>query len=373
MFGLEVGPAIDREYRRTMNVLAISVALSLGALAPVDQNVQAALAATGGPGAAVAIVQSGRIVYDRGFGRRSLDGPRVTAATRFEIGSLTKQFTAVAVLQLRARHKLSLNDPISRFLPAFPHARDITVLELLQQTTGLPDFMAMNHFVRLSQTSAGGFDRIARLASGPLHFAPGSKWEYSNTNYIVLGRLVEVVSHEPYVTYVKAHILEPAQMSETSTVSSETSTAQMATGYWRGLAGKGPLTPAPRVRESWSWSAGDLISTARDIARWYLALSSGDVISAADFRLMTTPPRLSSGKQSNYAFHWWTDAIHGHPMFSGLGDTFGFSSCIDVFPRQRLAVITLENVAIKPNGDSDAAADISASVFTALIHSSHRM
>lgn len=318
------------------------------------------------PGAAVAVIEHGSIIYLSAFGVRRVGGAPIANGTRFEIGSLTKQFTAAAILQLQEQRKLSLDDHLSRYLSSFPHANEITLRQLLNQTTGLPDFMETNHFMRISQASPGGYERIARMVRGSLHFVPGSHWEYSNTNYIALGRVIEVVSHQRYESYISEHLFKPANMTHTSTVAQESMNPEMATGYWRGMSMKGHLTPAPVMKESWAWSAGDIVSTAGDIARWDIALEEGTIVHKADFALMTQPPRLSDGKRDDYAFHWWTDPLQGHRLFSGLGDTFGFSSCNDLFPDDDLAIVVLANAAVTPDGDSDAAASIAAAIFESI-------
>jgi D-alanyl-D-alanine carboxypeptidase len=334
---------------------------------PVSAAIERRMAATGAPGASVAIVQNGNVVYNRGFGVRRIGGRRVDRDTRFEIGSLTKQFTAAAILQLKERRKLSLDDRLSKYIPLFPHAREITLLQLLHQTSGLPDYILTNHFVAISHSSAGSLAKIERMAAGPLHFAPGSRWEYSNTNYFALGRIIESVAGQSYDAYVKKHLFEPAGMQHSAMLDDESSANDLAVGYWRGMHMKGPLKPAPATIESWTSGVGNIISTAGDVARWDVALQHGKIISNADYALMTTPARLANGTLGDYAFHWWTDPLHGHAMLSGLGDTYGMSSCNDVFPHDRLAIVVLENIAQNPDGTFDAAAGLAAAAFDSIV------
>ncbi len=336
----------------------------------VVSAIEKRLTATGAPGASVIIIHDGAIAFERGFGVQRLRGRAVNRTTHFEIGSLTKQFTAAAILQLKEQGKLSIEDRLAKYLPQFPHAGEITLRELLNQTSGLPDFMETNHFLHISHTSQGGFTRIERMAAGPLHFAPGSQWEYSNTNYIALGRVIEIVSRQSYDAYVHQHLFATAGMAHSTTVSREKAIPDMATGYWRGMNMKGPLAKAPDMIESWSWSAGDIVSTAEDIARWDVALASGKIINKADYALMTTPGRLTNGKTDDYAFHWWTDPLDGHALLSGLGDTYGFSACNDVFPKDALSIIVLENMSANPDGTSDAAAGVAAAAFRAIVAAS---
>ena len=205
----------------SVGALTAEVALDTSSVtAAIERRAQS----TGAPGLAVAIVRNQTLVYVRGFGVRRLGGPLVDTNTRFEIGSLTKQFTAAAVLQLKEQHKLALDDRLAKYVPAFPHADRITLRELLNQVSGLPDFMETNGFLELAQRTPGGFAQIEKLVTGPLHFAPGSQWEYSNTNYIALGRVIEVVSGERYDDYVRRHLFEPAHMQHSATISDEAAT-----------------------------------------------------------------------------------------------------------------------------------------------------
>ncbi len=313
-------------------------------------------------GAAVAVVRHDTVVYARGFGVRDLASRApVDVDTRFEIGSDTKQFTAAAILQLQERGKLSLDDRLAKYAPAFPHANEVTLRQLLYQTTGLFDYLATNHFVRIQETTEGSFESIARMAAGPLHFPPGSRWEYSNTNYIALGRVIEVASGESYDSYIRKHLFAPANMEQTTTIDREPQVANMAGGYWRGLQNTGPLVRAPHMRASWTWSAGEIVSTVGDLAKWDAALRSGKIISAADFALMTAPATLTDGKVDEYGFGWWTDPFRGHKHVYHDGDTYGMSSSNNLYPDDDLTIIVLENVG------RDAAARTAANIFETLV------
>lgn len=334
---------------------------------PVTAAIERRMAITHAPGVSVAIVHNGRIIYKRGFGLCRIGGPKVDINTRFDIGSLTKQFTAAAILQLKERGKLSLADRLSKYVPSFPHADEITLLQLLHQTSGLPDYALTNHFIAISHASPGSLAKIERLASGPLHFPPGSRWEYSNTNYAALGRVIEVVTHQNYNAYVRRYLFEPAGMRHSGMLSDKDFISNVAVGYWHGMQMKAPLQPAPATIESWTTAVGNVISTADDIARFDVALRRGVIIAKSDYELMTAPARLANGKVDDYAFHWWTDPMHGHALLSGLGDTYGESSANDVFPRDRLTIVVLENIAQNPNGTFDAAADVAADAFDSLV------
>jgi len=204
-------------------------------------------------GIAVAVMQRGSLVYAHGFGLRDRHSRMpVDVNTRFEIGSDTKQFTAAAILQLKEQGRLTLDDRLAKYVPEFPHAKELTLQELLYQTTGLFDYVNTNHMVQITQSYAGSFEKIERMTTGPLHFTPGSHWEYSNTNYIALGRVIEVVSGESYDSYIRRHLFAPVGMNASATIDYEQHIADMATGYWRGMRKAGPLIVAPKIGASWT-------------------------------------------------------------------------------------------------------------------------
>jgi CubicO group peptidase (beta-lactamase class C family) len=327
--------------------------------ATLSETVDRELAKAGAPGAAVAIVRDGKVVFESGFGYRSRGGGTVGVHTHFEIGSDTKQFTACAILQLKERGLLALDDRLAKYVPEFPHAKEITLRELLDQTSGLADFVETNHFVQITQASAGSFARIETMTSGSLHFSPGSRWEYSNTNYVALGRVIEVVSREPYQRYVRAHLFAPARMRESGFISQEKAFSDMATGYWRGLRG-GPVVSAPEVGESWTRAAGDIVTTIDDLSRWDIALESGKVIGRMDLHEMMSPATLSNGKKDDYGFGWWIDPVQGYTDVYHDGDTYGMSSSNNILPALHLDIIVLENESM------DKASDMARAILSAL-------
>ncbi|MGB8965971.1 MAG: serine hydrolase domain-containing protein [Candidatus Cybelea sp.] len=151
----------------------------------------------GGPGGAIGVVQNGNLIYVETLGVRSLASKQpVDDQTRFEIGSVTKMFTAAAVLQLKERGKLSIDDPLSKYVPSFPHASEVTIRQLLTHTSGLPEYDTMDDFVDRMASIPNALPDIEAFARGPLGFRPGTKWEYSNTNYIALGLVIAAVSGE---------------------------------------------------------------------------------------------------------------------------------------------------------------------------------
>lgn len=304
----------------------------------------------GSPGLEIAVVDHGRIVTDAAYGVKNIDTQEpVDVHTRFEIGSITKQFTAAAILQLKERGLLSLDDRLGKYLPQYVRGRNVTLRQLLMQVSGIPNYTATRAFGNLVTergttvvlTRSGNFDAILAMISHlPLHFKPGTKWEYSNTNYVILGRVVELVSGVPWSQYIRTHIFVPAGMTESAFMEDEPRLADMAVGY----------TPYPHALHpaqsfnGWARSAGAIVSTTRDLARWDLALFGGKLISAADVRLMTRPgPLPALGARSHYAMGWVVDTYDGQPRVWHNGGTFGFSASNQYYPAQHQFVIVFAN------------------------------
>ena len=312
----------------------------------IDRDVRVQMRNAHVPGATVAVVKDGDVIYIRGYGERDSQN-RLPAddRTHYEIGSITKQFTAAAILQLKAAGKVDLDSPVATYLPSVPHAKDVTIRELLTHTSGLHDYMdGADPLVGTPVT----FDQLmARIADKPLDFEPGTSWAYSNTNYIILGRIIEVVSHQRWDAYVKERLFAPAGMSESSTIAGESAIADMARGY---TVVNGRSIPSRPLDESWGSAAGAIVSTAGDLAKWGDALASGRIISRADYGLLTTSGQLVDGQTTGYGFGLILDSFEGLRRVWHNGNTFGFDASDQYFPDQRVRIIVLTNSA---DGSSD--------------------
>lgn len=307
----------------------------------VDRLVQNSLKFTKTPSMAVAVVENGKVVYARGFGLRDENLKlAANADTHYEIGSMTKQFTAAAILQLRDAGKIVLDAPLATYLPSAPHAKEITIRQLLNQTTGLYNYTQVSGFKAIAG-KPGSYDQmVALIAKKPLEFVPGTKWRYSNTNYILLGRVIEVVSGEPYTTYLRNHVFKPADMTQTYTMQDEPTISNMARGY---IVKKSKVTLSPPLQDIWAWSAGDIVSTVGDFAKWMDALSNGTVIPKSDYVEMTTSGRTTDGKQTDYGFGLQVTKFDRQLSITHSGGTFGYISDAAIFPNQHLSVVVFTN------------------------------
>jgi D-alanyl-D-alanine carboxypeptidase len=307
----------------------------------IDADVRAALDRFDTPGAIVAVVQDGRVIYIHGYGLRDATRKlRVRTDTHFEIGSITKQFTAAAILQLRQAGKLDIDATVATYLPDAPHAGEVTLRQLLTHTSGLHEYFDDPNIDRAAVEAISFTGIMARIKDNPLDFSPGAKWSYSNTGYIMLGRIIEVVSAQTYETYIKTHIIDRLEMNHTDTVSDEPRLADMAVGY-RHVDKR--LEPAPTISGSFGWAAGNIVTTIGDLIKWDAALRAGKIVSKSDYELMTTPVSTQQG-HADYGFAFFIDRVEGQLRIGHTGGSFGFTSANEYFPEQKLQIIAFTNI-----------------------------
>ena len=307
----------------------------------IDADVRAALAHAGAPGGTIAIIRDGHLDYAQAYGWR--DAERHLPAridTHYEIGSITKQFTVAAILQLRAAGKLDIDAKLAAYLPNAPHAGEVTLRQLMSHTSGLHDYFDTPD-VEAAAVKPARFDQvIARVAALPLDFAPGSRWSYSNTGYVLLGRIIELASGESYNHYVRAHFLRPLGMVQSFTVADEARLPDMAVGY---RSAEGRRERAPTISDGFGWSAGNIVSTLADLEKWNRALMAGKVVSAADYRLMTTSVMTTDSGDAGYGLGLFVDRVLGQPRIGHTGGSFGFTTANEYFPNQQVRIIAFTN------------------------------
>jgi D-alanyl-D-alanine carboxypeptidase len=295
-------------------------------------------------GAAVGVYQDGALIDLKTFGLRDVAKKLpVDADTRFEIGSVTKQFTAAAILQLQEQGKLSIDDRLAKYLPTFPHTNEVTLRQLLNQISGLPDYTDLPDIATAMSTIPDATDKIVAYASKPLRFPPGTKWEYSNTNYWVLGKVIATVSGMSYEDYIREHIFKPAGMTHSGFVSDESTMDDFAIPYWHGPKNDEPAQPAPTMFESWPAGAGAIVSTIGDLAAWDAALASGKIVSPAGYALMSSPGKLANGKPTDYGMGLAIDKHDGHARIWHNGGTVGSLTENATYPDDHLDIVVLEN------------------------------
>lgn len=306
----------------------------------IDSDVVEIMQRTEAPGASfMAIGEHATCRGFYGFRDREKKIP-VDAETHFEIGSITKQFTAAAILQLRESHKLDLDAKLSVFLPDAPHANEVTLRQLLSHTSGMPEYLAGSDINDVATRAITYESLIGRVGKKPLDFEPGSRWAYSNTGYILLGRVIEVVSHETYRHYVQTHLLDRAGMRQTFTVADEHKLPDMAVGYW---IENGHVVRAPTIHDSFGWAAGNLVSTLDDLEKWNRALAGGRIVSSSDYASMIEANRTDQNQDTGYGLGLFVGRFEGELRIGHTGGSFGFTSANENFPELGARVIVLTN------------------------------
>jgi D-alanyl-D-alanine carboxypeptidase len=310
-------------------------------LKAIDDYVAAEVKTKSIVGLSLAIVRDGKIVHAKGYGKSSLAEHRdVDLETMFAIGSVTKQFTCACILLLAEDRKLAVSDLVAKYYPNLTRAKDITLYDLMSHVSGYPDYYPLDFVDRRMKKAIEPDKLIEEYAGGKLDFKPQTRWSYSNTGYIILGRIVEKVSGEPFDKFLTERILKPLGM-EHSLFEPANGVKGVAQGYTSFALGD----PEPAVREASGWihAAGGLYSTASDLARWDLALMSGKVLKAASFDLMTEPRKLLDGRVKNYGCGLMITQREGETVFRHGGAVSGFLTQNAFVPRTNSAVIVLAN------------------------------
>ena len=352
---------------------AISVPLPANQAKKISADVERALHRLGAPGAAILVLQDGRVSYLGAFGLRDLARKlSVRSDTHFEIGSITKQFTAASILQLQEAGKLQIDKPLADYLPNAPHAREVTLRQLLSHTSGLHDYLDLpaDQMDRLVSRPISYADLIGRVASLPLDFKPGSRWSYSNTGYLLLGKVIETVSGEPYREYLQRHILGPLHMTQTYTTAEELHLQNMAKGYHHK---NGTVMRAPIIDPSWGGAAGFLVTTVGDLAKWNLALRGGKVVSAESYREMTTSIGEVSNGNADYGLGLEVGKEFGQPRIGHTGGSIGFTAADEYYPHQRTRIIAFTNLGDEAPEAGEALTNIVfADLFPAIVANAQR-
>lgn len=319
-------------------------------------------------GVAVGVIHRGDTLLLDGYGRSDVEhGTPMSRDAVFEIGSITKQFTAAAILQLAARDSLDLDDDITEHVPdlGIPESR-ITIRHLLHHTSGLR-VPSVPLFQKLLRNDLPRDSAVALLGSDPfgvrervrLEFAPGTAMMYSNAGYFLLGLAVESASGRTYESYVEDHLFGPAGMEDSYYCDGRAVVENRAHGYaWAGDRG---LVHRDRPDHTWPFAAGSLCSTLPDLVAWNRALHTGRILPDSLYRTMTTPGRLEDGTELRYAMGLTVLDLRGRRVIGHGGAINGFLSNSRYYPEGDLVVVTLQNTA-GPRSPSSLAGDIAGLV-----------
>ena len=308
----------------------------------IDKLATDTLAKSGVPSASIAVVRDGKIVYLNAYGSARLE-PKTpaTSGMRYSIGSISKQFTAAALLLLQEQGKLSLDDKVAKFIPDLTRANDVTIRQLLSHMSGYQDYWPQDYVMPMMLqpvTSAKILDMWARK---PLDFDPGTKWQYSNTNYVIAGVIIEKVSGKPLLQFLQEKVFTPLGMASVANIDEKKLGDTDPTGYMR--YGLGPVRAAVKEGPGWLFAAGELAMTAEDLAKWNISIMDRKLLRPASYRELEREAQLNNGMGTRYGLGVSLATEAGRRAVSHGGEVSGFDSESIVFPDDRVSIVALTN------------------------------
>jgi CubicO group peptidase (beta-lactamase class C family) len=294
------------------------------------------------PGLSVLVAKDGETIYSKGFGVANLEsGIKVAPKHVFEIGSITKQFTAVGILMLEEQGKLSVDDEITKFIPDYPtQGKTITVHHLLNHTSGIKSYTNMQSFMTLARTDMTPTELIDKFKDEPMEFDPGAKFNYNNSGYILLGHIIEVVSGQSYEDFIQANVFDKLGMTNSYYGSMIRLIPNRARGYSEAENG---YRNANYLSLTLPYAAGSIMSTTGDLLKWQNAISANTLIKRSSLEKAINGSELDSGEAINYGYGWIKGNVNGVPTVEHSGGIFGYSSNGIFFPEENVYVIGLTN------------------------------
>jgi D-alanyl-D-alanine carboxypeptidase len=293
------------------------------------------------PGASVIVSQRGTILFRKAYGLANTE-TNVPLQPEFPLrtGSVTKQFTAAAIMLLAEQGKLSLADEIEKYFPEYPEpGRHVTIENLLTHTSGIRNYTELPQFSVVLTKDVSPDDAIAFFKDAPVQFQPGHRFSYSNSNYFLLGRLIEKVSGISYQNFMQQQIFQPLQMHSTEIETAASPVAKVI-GYSQGRKG---IIKSPFYRMSWPFAAGAMRTSVDDLVRWDHAIKIGALLRRASWERMAKDFRLSDGGHSGYGYGWFIRRLRGKDALEHGGEIGGFSADTWRFPKEQIFIAVLAN------------------------------
>ncbi len=294
------------------------------------------------PGASVIVTRDGKVVFRKGYGMANLElAVPVEPDMIFRLGSVTKQFTAVAILMLVEQGKLSLDDDMIKFLPDYPaKTQRITVEQLLNHTSGIKSYTSLPEWFAIWRKDTELNDLIGLFKDKPADFAPGERWAYNNSGYVLLGAIIEKASGQSYPDFIEKNIFQRLGMTHSFYDNTARLILRRVTGYSKGKDG---YINAPYLSMTQPHAAGALVSSVDDLALWDAALYTDKLVKQETLKRAWTPAKLTNGKLTHYGFGWAINSYEGHTAIEHGGGVNGFATGALRMPDDRLFVAVLTN------------------------------
>ena len=301
-----------------------------------------------GPGGVALIVKDGKTIYRKAFGMANLEyGIKMNPDNIFQIGSITKQFTAMAIMKLVEQGKMNLDDDITKFIEDYPtHGHKITIEHLLNHTSGIKSYTSIKNWgTDKRRVDSSPEQVIDYFKNEPMDFKPGEQFRYNNSGYFLLGYIVEKVTDQPYGQYIVDNFFKPLNMKNSSYGSVAKIIKNKVTGYQKSEEN---YINAEYWSMSQAYAAGGLFSTVDDLAKWYFAVSSGQVVSEASFNKAITPAVLNNGEITDYGYGWHFGNIQGSPMITHGGNMDGYATWSNYLLDEKVFVAVFSNCMCQP-------------------------
>ncbi len=318
---------------------------SVHAQSDVASSIDAAVATqfkANEPGATIIVTRDGKMIFRKAYGMANLEEKTaLTPEMTFRLGSVTKQFTAVAIMMLADQGKLAVSDDIRKYLPDYPtHGKIITVEHLLTHTSGIVGYTSLPGFQKVMKDDTSIAKMIDFFKDVPLQFESGTRFEYSNSGYFLLGAIIEKISSQTYAEFLAKSIFEPLGMRHTAYEGYERNKTKRVEGY---SPSKDGYVKAEAISMGWPYAAGALVSNVDDLALWDAAISAGKLLKPATWKQTFTPYKLSDGKSTGYAYGWFVRKIQGRDSIEHGGGIPGFVTHVIRIPEGKIYVAMLMN------------------------------
>lgn len=326
--------------------------------AKVEAEVHRVMEQTGVPSAQVGIARGGKVVYTAAFGAARLrtDGSTELAAApemHYAVGSISKQFTAACVLLLVEEGKMRLDDPVAKWFPELTRANEVKVRNLLTHTSGYEDYAPQDYTIPAWTKPTKPIDVVREWAGKPLDFDPGTKWQYSNTNFVLAGLIVEKVSGEPFWQFLESRVLRPLALKEVLNLDTDRDRMEPR-GYMRNALG--PLRPAVLESPGWYFADGELAMPVRTLLEWDQSIIDRKLLKPESYDAFETEMQLRDGTGTHYGLGVDVSVRDGHRVVEHSGEVGGFVAANVVYPDDKLAVAVLTNQEANPAAGSIARA-----------------
>ena len=321
----------------------VSPSLTGAERARIDSIVRQEMTARGAPSVSIAVVTGGQIAYTNAYGMARLSPPLpARPSMRYSIGSVSKQITATAVLLLAEQGKLSLDDKVGRFLPSLTRANEVSIRQILSMTSGYQDYWPQDYVMPPMLKPTTALDIVNDWARKPLDFDPGTKWQYSNTNYVIAGLIVEKVTGMPLVDFLRQHVFTPLHMTSVMITDEGALGPSDPERYER--FGLGPPRVAPKEGRGWMFAAGELAMSSSDLARWDMSVIHQSILKPSSYHTQQTEVLLANGVGTGYGLGVDVGSFEGHRLISHGGEVSGFSTQNSIFPDDSVAVVVFANL-----------------------------